>query len=119
MFCVVFPSMSLLYFQKFASENPKLSFVHIYPGIVSTNIMSSSNSGLLSISGKVLMPLLKPFMTSPPDCAQYMWNALHSRNGGAFRAGSKGEDLGKEGYFGNREQMEKLWQHSKETTDVN
>ena len=111
-------SMSSPYCQKFASENPKLSFVHIFPGVVSTNMLSSSNNPLLSISGKVLMPLLKPFMTSPADCAQYMWYALHTNNGGAFRAGSKGEDMGKVGYFGNREQMEKLWQHSKTTTDV-
>lgn len=62
--------------------------------------------------------MAKKFITTPDECAQYMWNALHSSNQGAFKTGTKGEDLKMKDYFGTDEQKEKLWEHSIAATTI-
>jgi hypothetical protein len=44
------------------------------------------------------------------ECGDYMWNAIYHSvtNPGAWRIGSKGEDLGKSGYVGDGNQRKKL-----------
>jgi hypothetical protein len=45
-----------------------------------------------------------------------MWNAIYNTatKPGAWRIGSRGEDLGKKRYFGNEIQREKVWEHTVE-----
>jgi hypothetical protein len=47
-----------------------------------------------------------------------MLYGLLSATKGAFRVGSRGEDIGKKGYFGSEEARKKLWEHTMEATQV-
>lgn len=47
-----------------------------------------------------------------------MWHAVFKSTDGVFRTGSKGEDLGKQRYFGSEEAKKKLWDHTVEATAV-
>lgn len=47
-----------------------------------------------------------------------MWHAVFNNTKGVFRTGSKGEDLGKQRYFGSEEAKKKLWDHTLEATTV-
>ncbi|EAU89838.1 hypothetical protein CC1G_06990 [Coprinopsis cinerea okayama7 len=106
-----------LMMEEYAERNPGLTFIHSYPGVVKTSIISNSPSKFIRLTGKI-MPLFSLFMTSKEACAQYMWSAIFNHTGGAFRTGSSGENIGKKRYFGNEEQRKKLWEHTVEKTRV-
>jgi len=59
---------------------------------------------------------MRPLYVSPIECGEYMWNAIYhtASSPGAWRTGSKGEDLGKSRYFGDEDQRRKLWDHTVE-----
>ena len=111
------PFLSLL-LQAFAERHPDLTFIHAYPGMVRTNILASSNTPLLKASSGILSLLTYPVSTAPEDCAEYMWHALLNNSKGAFRTGSKGENLEKKNYFGTEEQRRKLWEHTIQATST-
>ena len=47
-----------------------------------------------------------------------MLYGMLNANKGASRVGSRGEDIGKKGYFGSDEARKKLWEHTVEATRV-
>ncbi|TDL26766.1 NAD(P)-binding protein [Rickenella mellea] len=110
--------------EEYAQRNPGIVFAHSYPGNVRTNLLKASDSVLLRASN-IFLPLLYPITVSQDECGEYLWSGLYriAASGagsagvrGAYRIGSKGEDLGKMKYFGTPEQRKALWEHTiKET----
>ncbi|KAF8062440.1 hypothetical protein FPV67DRAFT_1422157 [Lyophyllum atratum] len=111
----VAPTYNDLMLEKFAALHPKVSFTHVYPGTVLTNIFFPT-----TFPWKLLNPLIYaivwPFSTSPDTCAEYMWCALHTAGPGFHRMGERAQDRGMAYYKGTEEAREKLWEHTKEVT---
>ncbi|KAG6917684.1 hypothetical protein DXG01_001659 [Tephrocybe rancida] len=112
------PTYNDLMLQDFAAKYPALTFVHSYPGVVRTSIMSSSDSVWLKAASPVVMQLMRPFSASLQDSGEYMLHGLLSNKKGFFRVGSRGEDLGMKRYFGSEEARKKLWDHTVAATEV-
>ena len=97
-------------------RNPGVRFMHAYPGFVRTPLMSSSSSPLLRFASPLLVTLAYPLSTSPEDCAERMWSALYDSEQygpGAWRVGSKGENLGKkEAWIGDERLRRAVWEHT-------
>ncbi|TFK18835.1 NAD(P)-binding protein [Coprinopsis marcescibilis] len=111
------PTYNDLMMEEYSKRNPGTTFIHSYPGGVKTGLTSKSTSTLIRVAGSVMNTVLSPLLTSQDDCAEYMWSGVFNSDGdGAFRIGSKGEDLKKTRYFGNDEQRQKLWEHTVKTT---
>ncbi|KAH9836142.1 uncharacterized protein C8Q71DRAFT_68266 [Rhodofomes roseus] len=92
--------------ESFAELEPRMSFVHAFPGLVRTPLMGTI--------GKVL---LYPLSVTPEVCAEYMLYALLHSQPGASRRDNKGNDMGKKRYFGTDEARERLWKHTLEEVD--
>jgi len=113
--------------EEFALRNPGIVFAHATPGAVRTNLLKASDSVLIRASN-FLTPLIYPFTVSQDECGENLWSGLyHSAASvvgsvgvpGAYRIGSKGQDLGMQGYFGTPEHRKALWDHTvKETNSV-
>ena len=103
--------------QKFAALNPGITFSHGYPGVVNTGIMATSDSALLR-AGSFIVKGFSPLMTSPRDAGDYLLHGLLSTQENFVRIGSRGEDLGMKRWFGSDEAVEKLWEHTVESTKV-
>ncbi|KAJ3575016.1 hypothetical protein NP233_g1381 [Leucocoprinus birnbaumii] len=111
------PTYNDLMMEAFYDSHPDLTFTHGYPGAVRTGILENSDSKLLNIMNPV-MNLLRPLTFSPEDSGEYMWHAVFNHTKGVFRTGSKGENLGKQRYFGGEEEKKRLWEHTVEATAV-
>lgn len=102
--------------QKFAELHPEVSFVHAYPGIVKTDLLSNASSGML----KALHCIMDPFITlignTAEDCAELMWYAVYQSGPGFARINPKGENIGMKEYYGSEEAKELVWEHSLEVT---
>ncbi|KAI5890555.1 NAD(P)-binding protein [Schizophyllum commune H4-8] len=102
--------------EKFAELHPEVSFVHAYPGIVKTDLLSNASSGML----KALHCIMDPFITlignTAEDCAELMWYAVYQSGPGFARINPKGEDIGMKEYYGSEEAKELVWEHSLEVT---
>ncbi|KAK0193670.1 NAD(P)-binding protein [Armillaria mellea] len=98
--------------EAFAQRYPRHSFIHAHPGAVRTNYVHSSPSAVFRYTAPLIMGLTYPFTISPNDCAEYMWHGTLQKAAGAFRVGSRGEDMGKKRYYGDEEQRQKLWDHT-------
>ncbi|KAH9485721.1 Oxidoreductase [Psilocybe cubensis] len=107
-----------LMIEAFHERNPGIVFSHVFPGGVSTNLMNSARTPWMRAVAPVANALAKPFLVTQDQCAEYLWSGLLNTTIGAYRMGRKGEDLGKKGYYGNKELTQKLWEHSKDATDV-
>ncbi|PPR00862.1 hypothetical protein CVT24_000314 [Panaeolus cyanescens] len=90
-----------LMMQKLSLLNSSIAFLHSTPGVVRTNALAASPSARLRLVN-CLMPLAAPFMTTPEECASYQWHGIYTtskteegQDAGAWRIGSKGEDLKK------------------------
>lgn len=59
-----------------------------------------------------------PFSVSQDECGEHLLYALFNNTKGVFRAGSKGEDIGKNRYFGTEAARKKLWEHTWEAVKV-
>ena len=94
-----------------------MAFTHAYPGVVRTGLLKPSNPALRPFT-PVLSGLLYPFSVPQEVCAEHMLWALFDGENGMFRRGSKGEDIGKERYFGSEEERKKLWEHTVEAVKV-
>ncbi|KAF9033955.1 NAD-P-binding protein [Hymenopellis radicata] len=112
----VTPTYTDLMMQSFAALYPKHSFTQANPGGVRTNYLSSSPTRLVRWTAP-LTYLAYPFMSSPAECAENMWHGIINvaKDGGAYRIGSKGEDLGKKNWYGTEEERKKLWEHTVES----
>ncbi|KAK0204688.1 hypothetical protein DFS33DRAFT_1373381 [Desarmillaria ectypa] len=96
----------------FAQRYSLHSFIHAHPGAVRTNYVYASPSAIFRYTAPLIMGLAYPFLIPPENCAEYMWHGTLQKAAGAFRIGSRGEDLGKKRYFGDEEQRQKLWDHT-------
>jgi len=106
-----------LMMEEYAAKNPDLAFVHAYPGVVRTGIMSSSDSLTLRALS-ILVPLLYPFSTSHAEAGEYMLHGLLNSTKGAFQFGSRGENLGMKQILGTEEARKRLWEHTMTATQV-
>jgi hypothetical protein len=79
--------------------------------------MASSDSTITRLASRVI-PLTYPFSTSYGEAGEYMLHGLLSASNGAFRIGSRGEDIGTKRYFGSIESRKKLWEHTVKETQV-
>ncbi|KAA1475732.1 NAD(P)-binding protein [Dentipellis sp. KUC8613] len=105
--------------ESFALRNPGVTLAHANPGGVRTNLLRSSPSLLLRAM-QYTLPLMTPFTHSQDECAAYMWSGLRAAKPeagsagvlGAWRFGSKGQDLRKHAHYGTKEEREALWRHT-------
>ncbi|KAE9405839.1 hypothetical protein BT96DRAFT_955108 [Gymnopus androsaceus JB14] len=113
------PTYNDLMVEEFASRHPRITLAHAYPGGVNTNILTSAEASTLT---KMAIDLLTPLgflLTSRQDCGEYMLNGILNvaKTPGAWRLGSRGEDLAKKRYYGSEEERKKLWEHTVEATN--
>jgi hypothetical protein len=105
--------------QAFYDFNPAVTFIHGYPGFVRTSLFTKkSNSALLNLAQPLMNTLFRPISTAPEETGEYMWHAIFNSTKGVFRTGSRGENLGKQRYFGSEEAKRKLWKHTVEATTI-
>ncbi|KAF8680540.1 KR domain [Rhizoctonia solani] len=57
--------------EDFAAQHPNMAFIHAYPGIVRTPLLTDFHWSI-----KILMPLVHLISVSPAECAQWMLYAL-------------------------------------------
>ena len=98
--------------QTFAEKYPSMSFTHIAPGIVNTDLLKRNGDWILTALRPVTSLLSYVAGRSPEDCAEYMWHALYSAAEGANRRNNKGEDIGNTRLFASEEAMKSLWEHT-------
>lgn len=110
------PTYNDLMVMELANRYPSLTFTHAYPGAVRTNLFSSARTAWLRWMGPVVVGLTYPFLTTPRDCGDYMLHGMTSYGPGAFRTGSKGEDLGMPAY--SEQERRALWEHTMKEVGV-
>ncbi|THH15924.1 hypothetical protein EW146_g4632 [Bondarzewia mesenterica] len=111
--------------EEYALRNPGIVFSHSSPGAVRTNLLKASDSMLLHAIN-IILPLLWPITVSQDECGEYLWSGLYRSVAGAgsgsipgaYRIGSKGEDLGMKRYFGTPEKRKALWEHTAKVTNT-
>ncbi|RDB28120.1 Oxidoreductase andH [Hypsizygus marmoreus] len=113
----VAPTYNDLMLEKFAAENPSISFVHTFPGSVLTTIFFPDKFPY-KLFNPLIYALLWPFSVSQDTCAEYMWYALHEAGPGFHRCSDKGDDVGMKNYNGTEEAREALWVHTRDITNV-
>ncbi|KAA1466915.1 NAD(P)-binding protein [Dentipellis sp. KUC8613] len=109
--------------ESFAERNPGIVFAHASPGAVRTNLLKASDSWLLHAID-VVLPLMRPITVSQDECGEYLWSGLYraAASGGsgavtgAFRIGSKGQELGMDRYYGSPEERRGVWSHTVKVT---
>ncbi|KAH9931033.1 hypothetical protein B0H21DRAFT_781073 [Amylocystis lapponica] len=105
------PTYSDLMIESFAEQNPDMSFVHIAPGVVRTNLIRANHWIQRPLIG-LLTAVIYPISVSPAECGEYMlWGLLQAQNGSS-RRNSKGDDIGMARYFGSEEARKALWEHT-------
>ena len=80
--------------------------------------MSSARTPWMRAIAPITNILVRPFAVTPDQCADYLWSGLLNNTNGAFRIGSKGENIEMQGYYGSDVLSEKLWEHTVEATKV-
>jgi hypothetical protein len=80
--------------------------------------MLNSESSIMNVISPIVLWILRPMSISPRECGDYqMYGMLTTAaKPGAYRLGSRGEDLGDKGYVATTEERKKLWEHSAEIT---
>ena len=131
--------MKTFYFEGLAEKYAsKISFVHIYPGLVDGPGFYSDEIPLwFRITWRVLKPLLSWYMTSPEVCGQVMvylatkrypakgtgdgtaataFSSQHELGGGAYAVGQRGDESKKLSWARARktDTGKKIWQHTQE-----
>jgi hypothetical protein len=56
--------------------------------------------------------ILYPITIPQDESAEYMLWALFDGEKGVFRRGPRGDDIGKENYFGTEDERKGLWEHT-------
>ncbi|KAJ3002589.1 hypothetical protein NUW54_g5767 [Trametes sanguinea] len=107
------PTYTDLMMESLAEQNPGLSFVHIFPGIVRTPLLKLTHPVLRCLN-PLLSALLYPVSYSPEDSAEYMLYALLHSGEGFTRRNSQGDDIGKTRYYGSEEERRRVWEHTAE-----
>jgi hypothetical protein len=133
-------TMLTLMLEKFATENPKISFVHAYPGFVATPTLTRGTSGILAVFMRwIVSPILTTlFAESESDAGAkallYLTNAAYTvpeteslaapapnglakvkrSNGGVFLLNQNGEASDNEKVLGELRTgaTELVWKHT-------
>ncbi|KAJ3756285.1 NAD(P)-binding protein [Lentinula raphanica] len=105
----------------FAFHYPSITFIHCNPGWVRTPLGSGSSSLLFRIWSFLVNSPWSPlsyFPYSPEDCAEnQLYGMLFTASKpSSWRIGQRGNDLGKQGYFGDEVARDVLWEHTLEVT---
>jgi hypothetical protein len=90
-----------------------MTFMHVFPGSVQTNILLSAQ-GVLRPLAWIIYVFTYPFQISKEDCAEYMLSALFGGGKGALRRGKTGDNIEERGHFISDEARKKLWEHTVE-----
>jgi hypothetical protein len=131
--------MKTFYFEELAAKHAgRISFVHIYPGLVDGPTFYGSDIPLwFRVTWRVLKPLLSWYMTNPEVCGQVMvylatrrypargavggngdaaFSSQNELGGGAYAVGQRGDESKKVGWARARKNDtgEKVWQHTQE-----
>lgn len=131
--------MKTFYFEELAEKYAgKISFIHIYPGLVDGPGFYSEEIPLwFRMTWRVLKPLVSWYMTSPEVCGQVMVYLATSRypakgnvsgtadaafsshrelGGGAYAVGQRGDESKKASWARARKSDtgERVWQHTQE-----
>lgn len=112
------PAYNDLMMQEFAARNPDMAFVHSWPGVVRTGLLSSSSSPIIRLTSSITMALAYPFSFSYQESGEYMLYGLLNSTKGAFQVGSKGEIHEMKASLGSEEARKRLWEHTVKTTQV-
>ncbi|KAJ6032142.1 short-chain dehydrogenases/reductase [Penicillium herquei] len=117
-------SMTSLFFEKLAAQNPSISFLHVFPGIVATPLMKN-NIG--SVMGSLIGFLMKPISISAEESGE--WNtwlstspnfAPKSSGKGAYILNHNGKDATNQALMTELREKgfpEIVWQHTQTTFD--
>ncbi|KAI0089237.1 hypothetical protein BDY19DRAFT_993454 [Irpex rosettiformis] len=101
--------------ESFAEKYPELSFTHIYPGFVKTDIASTSDDWKVRFLSPLASIIVRFGGVSPETCAEKMWHGLYaSPKTGWFRKDSRGEEMSPKSI--SPESRNKLWDHTLEVT---
>jgi hypothetical protein len=117
-------TMHTLAFEYLAKRHPSVSFIHVYPGWVNTdifnNLFQSKQGCLFMIAQWTLVPLFGLVATSVEDCGErQVFHATDRRYqtvGIALRVGAKGEIVTSDKVLGPLRAegwREKIWDHTK------
>jgi len=136
-------TMLTLSYERLARENPRISFVHAFPGIVATPLFSRGSSGLLRlVMVWIVQPLMNIFATSAEDAgARALFYSTSDRYsvsdgrvpliedmekspksfGGVFLINEKSESVDNEKVLADlraRGVDEKVWKHTMDVFDA-
>ncbi|KAJ4490101.1 NAD-P-binding protein [Lentinula aciculospora] len=105
----------------FAFHFPSISFIHCYPGWVRTPIGSDSDSLIMRTAYFLSNSPFSPLSYLPmslEDCGEHqLYGILYTASTpGVWRIGKYGNDIGKQGYYGDDNARDTLWQHTLEAT---
>lgn len=96
-------------FEEFASRHPSISFINIFPGLVTTPAITKNTGAMFFV------PLLRPFSVTPKNCAQIMWWRMWSPEKewkmGAHQIGHHGNEL-QHNPFVTPEVQKAVWDHA-------
>ncbi|KIK64372.1 hypothetical protein GYMLUDRAFT_71305 [Collybiopsis luxurians FD-317 M1] len=113
------PTYNDLMMEELSARHPTVTFAHAHPGAVRTNLLSSAEMSALTKKAISLSATLFGFLfTSKESCGEYMLHGVLdvAKSPGAWRIGSRGEDLAKKRYYGSEAERKKLWEHTAEAT---
>ncbi|KAF8609718.1 NAD(P)-binding protein [Ceratobasidium sp. AG-I] len=101
-------AMNDLAVEHFAAQHPDMAFIHAFPGIVRTPLLTNFHWSV-----RLLGPLVNLFTVSPAECAQWMLYTLldpHDAKG-SIRRNNHAEDVG--GNKHSTPELRKLvWEHT-------
>lgn len=100
-------------FEELAARYPKVSFNHIFPGIVTTPALTRFTGA------RFILPLFSAFTVTPEQCAQVMWWRMWSQESqwktGAHQLSRHGEEL-THNTFVTPEVKKAVWEHAVQMT---
>ncbi|KAJ3504203.1 hypothetical protein NLJ89_g8057 [Agrocybe chaxingu] len=107
---------------EFAKREPTIAFTHMYPGGVDTAMVIPSNP-ILKVLIRAIHPILRFFLISSADCAEYVVYALLVGEKGMHRRDSHADDIGLKKFpaadgMTAEELQKRLWDHTVQETSV-
>jgi NAD(P)-dependent dehydrogenase (short-subunit alcohol dehydrogenase family) len=85
-------TFTTLFFEQIQKQNPKISFVHMFPGLVKTNLINAEHFGAVFafIFNWVILPLVGPFLflTAKDAGARALYAATNEKFGAANEKGA-------------------------------
>lgn len=96
-------------FEELAARYPKVSFNHVFPGMVTTPMITGFTGA------RFILPFLGPFSVTPQQCAQVLWWRMWSQESqcksGAHQISRYGEELSHNRHV-TPEVKKAVWEHA-------